>query len=260
MRTLHLLELELPMDDGMPSNAVKFRREYATNSTGPVSFLFSDGENVKSALAVAATLNLPARHFYVFDLRPQELASHPAVYFGAEAVYDLLGSDGIDPANLEDRELAMDYATERIIASPRVVKLLAGSAPAIKWTPVNSIEVAGWSALAIHESLPDPIFIPYPVEFGQNEGTDDRYWIRSDGRDVISDTNVAILSKVDLAASHSGRTPAGTFKWRRRLIASGKVMGLLTAANIRGLVRPLTPLLPESHSLSHPQSGKDKNT
>jgi hypothetical protein len=50
-------------------------------------------------------------------------------------------------------------------------------------------------------------------------------------------------------------------QWRRRLIASGKVIELLTAASVRGLIKPITPLLLQTHPLSqYEQGGKRKNT
>ena len=227
----------------LPAGDVFFR-QYATYKTGDITFEFPDERSLEEAHHFATNLGLRSAILHVFSLEQTDFANIPGIYFAPESVYGLFQGDRVNLEVLESRDLAVDYDTNRIVASDKTRHLL-GETRSISWSSLPRAARAGWSQLTIAKSLPDPIFIPTPLEMGHSEGIDDRYWVRSNGRDFLTKSNAAVLQQLGIAASDMGRTPTGAFSWDRRLVASGKVIEALIGANVKGLVRPLTPLLME---------------
>ena len=252
MRIRYLITAELfALASGPRPGAESFRREFAAYRTAIAShFRFDRAADVDRAEARLRELGLAGSRFYEFELPPQELAAHPAVYLGIDSVDDLLDGGEVDPENLGERELAVDFASRRLFARDRARACLSRHAPDLTWNHHSGGPVAGLYEIRIGRALPEPIAIPLAVEVNENPSPPGVHSVRSDGRDVITDGNARFLRRAGLAISRSAAVDGRVLTWPDRLVASGALMSDLLDAGIEGVLEPLAPLLPASHPLA----------
>jgi hypothetical protein len=147
-------------------------------------------------------------------------------------------------------EMAMDYQSERIVVTWRVKTLLESLSQGLQWEPVGGTAGREFVLMSVTEALPEPIIVPSPVFVGPNEHPPDTYAVQSDGRDVITDANIAKLKDVGIALSNEIKVKTKVVKHRPYLIALGTIIHALQSARVKGLLEPSSLLIPESHPLS----------
>lgn len=256
MKIVHKIETELYDNDGILTGGEEFLRRYPAQRYGKTTtFVFSEEGMLAEALSLLAKYGLKAERFYVFELDPNEVATYPAIYLGIYITYDLLIDNRVNEMQLNQAGIAMDYQSERIVVTPRVKKLLEGMTRGLQWESTEGTDRRAFVLMKVVEQLPEPIVVPSPVYLGLNERPPGTYAVRSDGRDVITNANISKLVEVGLAVSEEVETQSKVLRWRPRLVASGAVIHALQSASIKGLLEPISPLIPESHPLAH----KNKN-
>jgi hypothetical protein len=251
MEIMRKIQAELYSLDGILPGGSEFITRYAPYRTGrTTTYVFSEEHLFRDAMSLLSQYGLKAKTFYVFELNQDEIKAYPAVYIGIHDIDGLFVDDRVDDGRLGRFEMAMDYQSERIVVTLRVKDLLERISRGLKWEAVEGMAGQELVLMSVVEHLPEPIIVPSPVFIGPNEYPPGTYAVQSDGRDVITNANIAKLKGVGIAVSEDVRTKEKVMKWRPRLIASGEIEYALQSAKVKGLLEPISPLLPESHPLS----------
>jgi hypothetical protein len=251
MRTLHVIEAELYGAEGALPGAEEFMVAYAEDKTGPTTtYVFRDVRRMEDAAALLAEHGLKHTDFYIFDLEADEVSAYPAFYLGVHVVWNLFAHGTVDAAPLDEFDIVKDYETEHVVVSTEVRKILEDTTSGLTWSAVTGTDGQQRFLMMVTTDLSDPIDIPAPVEIAKNKYPIGTYSVRSDGRDVITMSNVSTLAETGIAVSHEARIPSGIVKWRARLLASGRVVSALRSAGVKGILEPLVPLITEAHPLA----------
>jgi hypothetical protein len=251
MEIMRQIEAELYSLDGILPGGSEFITRYAPYRIDrTTTYVFSDEHLFREAMSLLLQYGLKATTFYIFKLNQDEIKAYPAIYIGIHNIDGLLIDDRVNERQLGQAEMAKDYQSERIVVTLRVKNLLERMSRGLKWEPVEGMAGQEFILMSVVEYLPEPIVVPSPVYIGPNEYPPGTYAVQSDGRDVITNANIAKLKGVGLAVSEDVRVEEKSMKWRPRLIASGEIVHALQSAKVKGLLEPISPLLPESHPLS----------
>ena len=252
MEIIYQIEAELYDLDGILPGSKDFITRYAAHRVGPTTtYAFVDEYKLTEAMSLLARYNLKVEKFYVFKLRPEEFETYPAVYMGIYVIDNLLTDNKVNENQLNRAEIAVDYESERIVMTPRVKKLLERLAKDLQWELIQGTYGKELILMKVTEKLPEPIFVPSPLYVEPDEYPVGTYAVRSDGRDVITETNISKLMEVGVSVSYNVKKQSNVLRWRPRLIATGAVIHALQTANVKGLLETISPLIPESHSLAH---------
>lgn len=251
MEIMRQIEAELYSLDGILPGGDEFNTRYASYRTGrTTTYVFSDEHLFREAMSLLSQYGLKATTFYIFKLNQDEINAYPAIYIGIHNINGLLIDDRVNESQLGQAEMAKDYQSERIVVTPRVKNLLESMSRGLKWEPVEGMAGQEFFSMSVVEDLPEPIVVPSPVYIGPNEYPPGTYAVQSDGRDVITNANIAKLKDVGIAVSEDVKVKEKVMKWRPRLIASGEIAHALQSAKVKGLLEPISPLIPETHPLS----------
>lgn len=241
MKTHHLIEAFLFDSSGRKPGAEEFEAKYAANCPGKTtSYLFEDEKSAETAMTLLRKHGIDFERGYLFEVL--NVGMHPAFYFGRVSIDGLLREDSVNEKKMGTNDIATDFHSVRVIVSSRMRALLEERAQDVNW-----ITLAGknksWSELDVKTVLPDPIFLPHAIELGDSEEPDGTYWVRSDGREVISDANVAVLRKAGIAVSDTFRVHDRSRRWRPNLLIAGTVLQSILDRGYNGLLVPHVPLL-----------------
>jgi hypothetical protein len=251
MEILHQIEAELYSLDGILPGGSEFITRYAPYRLGrTTTYVFSDEHLFRDAMCLLSQYGLKATTFYIFELNQDEIKAHPAIYIGIHNIDGLLVDGRVSEGRLGQFEMAKDYHSERIVVTLRVKDMLERMSRGLKWEMVEGMAGQEFVLMSVVEYLPEPIVVPSPVYIGLNEHPPGTYAVQSDGRDVITNANIAKLKDVGIAVSEKIMVKTEVMKWRPRLIALGTIQHALQSAKVKGLLEPISPLIPESHPLS----------
>ncbi len=171
MKTLHILEVELYGDNGILPGAAEFAAAYEAYRRGPTltTFVFPDGDLLESALADLAARALAFQHIYTFKFRQAELLDYPGFSFGLPCLYDVLLGERVNLKALKKREMALDYASGRLVFAARIRDAIAPFIAGAHWRELES--AAGqWFSLEVQATLRDPLLILRPFEARRTPG------------------------------------------------------------------------------------------
>jgi hypothetical protein len=250
LKVMHVIDVWLYDNNDIIPGAEEFQKKYAAFRAKPLTrFVFSDESLLAEAQSFLREHNLKSQHFYQFQLQTDEIAAYPAIYFGINIADNIIPNRIVNPTLIGNLDIVKDYYTEQILFSPYAKIIIKNTTKGLELEDVDSVNGNKWARIKTIETLPEPIIIPKPLEFGVNDFPVGTYWVQSDGRDVITDTNVSKLKEVGLGVSHQVMIKSEVKNWRPRYIASGKVMHALQLAGILGLLQPFTPLITETDPL-----------
>jgi hypothetical protein len=251
MEIMRQIEAELYSLDGILPGGSEFITRFAPYRIDrTTTYIFSDEHLFRDALSLLSQYGLKATTYYIFRLNQDEIKAYPALYIGIHNIDGLLIDDQVNERKLGKADMAKDYQSERIVITLRVKNLLERMSKGMKWEPVEGMTGREFILMNVEEYLPEPVIVPSPVYIGPNENPPGTYAVQSDGRDVITNANIAKLKNVGIAVSGDVRVKEEVMKWRPRLIASGEIVQALQSAKVKGLLEPISPLLTESHPLS----------
>lgn len=252
MKTLHILEVELYGDSGILPGAAEFAAAYEPYRPGPTltNFVFPDGAALESALADLAARALAFQHIYTFKFRRAELLDYPGFGFGPPCLYDVLLGERVNLKVLKKREMALDYASGRLVFAARIRDAIAPCIADAHWRELES--AAGqWFSLEVQATLRDPLVILQPFEVTENAQPPETYRLIYDGRAVISDWDIETLRRCGLC--YAGRMTVNGVTLRRHpmpLLASGRLMHALHPF-LKGRAKTeFSALLTASHPLA----------
>jgi hypothetical protein len=251
MEIMRQIEAELYSLDGILPGGREFITRYAPYQlVRTTTFVFSDERLFRDARSLLSHYGLNAKTFYIVKLNKDEIQTPPAIDVGIHNVDSLLVDNRVNEGQLDQAEMAVDYQSGRIVVTPRVKNLLERITMGLEWEPMEGMGGQELYFMSVVESLPEPIVVHSPVYIGPNEHPPGTYAVQSDGRDSITNANIVKLKEVGLAMSEWIRTESAVMKCRPRLIASGAIVEALQSAKVKGLLEPVSPLIPESHPLS----------
>lgn len=234
--------------DGKPlpgvSEFVEKFAQFRTAQTG--NFSFPDKETARQAIAMANDVHLEPQLLYFFHVDPEAIPTGSVFYFAVDVEEDILEPGQVQSQLLTDVEVAIDLCYDVVLVNERLKDLLERNASGLQF---NAIEEKGWFRLDGISELPEPIVVPKTIYLSPNENPPGTWAVQSDGRDVLTQANVAWVHKHGLAVSHEVKTPADRLAWRPRVVISGSLLALLWQEKISGLASLLTPLLIEQDAL-----------
>jgi Spore coat polysaccharide biosynthesis protein F, CMP-KDO synthetase homolog len=233
--------------EGKPVAAADdFVKRFGPSQTAQAGiFSFRDKETARQALDAAAKDHLEPQLFYAFHVDAEAIATAPAFYLSVDVEEDILAPDGVQSHFLTNVEVALDLYFDVILVNQRVKDLLEKHAVGVQF---NAIDENGWFRLDGITNLPEPIVVPKPMYRSPNETPPGTWAVQSDGRDVLTEANLAWVREHGLAVSHEVKTPADRVAWRPRVVVSGNLLALLRQEKINGLTVQPAPLLTEQEA------------
>ena len=143
-------------------------------------------------MADLAARALAFQHIYTFKFRRAELLDYPGFGFGLPCLYDVLLGERVNPQALKKREMALDYASGRLVFAERIRDAIAPFIAGARWHTLES--AAGqWFSLEVQATLHDPLLILHPFEVTENARRPGTYRLVYDGRAVISERDIEPL-------------------------------------------------------------------
>lgn len=246
MHIYYEIEARLLDENGtLLPGAMDFQKRYQQFRPVPGNFVFSDKGAARDALSELEALRLVGKRLYRIEVDESEIESHPAFYLGIEVVMDLLSEKHLNLKYLTSADIAVDYASDTIVASNRVRHLLTMLGAKVDFRQIASTRLGDRFAMTVTTRLPDPLDMPMPVEIGSYEDEPELSSLRSDGRDIISAGNIAVVGDAGIAISDMFRSSGHDLRYKERIIASGTVMSALRGASVSGLLTPIVPLITE---------------
>ena len=216
--------------------------QFRTAQTG--NFSFRDKETARQAIDLANKDHLEPQLFYFFHIDPEAVGA--VFYFAVDVEEDILEPDHVQSHFLTNVEVAFDLNSDVFLVNQRVKDLLERHALGLQF---NAIDEKGWFRLDGIAELPEPIVVPRPMYLSPNVNPPGTWAVQSDGRDVLTGTNLAWVHEHGLAVSRAVKTPAERVAWRPRVVISGSLWALLRQEKINGLTAVPTPLLTEQDAV-----------
>ncbi|MBN1919831.1 MAG: hypothetical protein JW892_01190 [Anaerolineae bacterium] len=252
MEILHILEVELYGVSGILPGAMEFATAYEAYRPGPTltTFVFPEGVELESALADLAARALVFQHIYTFKFRWAELLDYPGFGFGLPCLYDVLFGEQVNLKALRKREMALDYASGRLVFAARIRDAIAPFIAGAHWRELES--AAGQAfALEVQATLRDPLLILQPFEVTENALCPGTYSLVYDGRAVISERDIETLRRCGLCYADRMTVNGVTLpRHPMPLLASGRLMHALHPF-LKGRAKAeFSALLTASHPLA----------
>jgi hypothetical protein len=139
-----------------------------------------------------------------------------------------------DAAPPGDGELVMlrDEDRHGTVASVSLIERLDEVTTGLEWVPVEGGDPLLRRLVGVPE-LPDPVAVPRGTVGWQ--ATDDGTWaVSSDGAELLTPASLDVVRRHGLAIAPACEVDGKILRWRRPVIASGRVLDLLNGLDMRG--------------------------
>lgn len=219
-----VLTFDAPVDDELRDALAKAGGRPDSYDTGWQ--VFSEQERDRAAAALEA-------RGIAYDIR-YELAPAPGDPTADLAAYlslDDLSEIDADPVALV---IALDGDAPVVVASAPLVELIAPHTGGLVWDDRPD----GLRSLVTAPELPDPVRVPRALSL--SEGTDGRWAVQSDGRELLTPDSLAVVRRSGLVLAPACTVDGATRRWRRPPIASGAVLTAIRDRDVHGVMGPPT--------------------
>jgi hypothetical protein len=195
------------------------------DSADPLAWLTPSSEVFTAIEGELKDRNVPFETFYELRPSPDEDSRQLAAGIGLRELTDL-------EASSDDLVLACDERTLATVASKKMVTLLGTMTSGAVFDPLVGHD--GFFVLTAAAELPEPVVVPNAMFL--SEGDDGVWAVQSDGRELLTTTNLEAVQKHGLVCAPRCVTAGQVLRWRRPLIFSGPVLVQLQAHDIQGLL------------------------
>ncbi|MFF9402934.1 hypothetical protein [Streptomyces sp. NPDC014744] len=170
--------------------------------------------------------NIGASYCVFFEYLPtaEDAPGNVAAYLWLDYFEDLRasGSESI---------FAYRRETSSIVASVPLAAEVKDFCNGSLWKRPKDLE--GFFELAEVPTLPEPVIVQRAVSLA--EGPDGKWGVQSDGRELLTRTNMETVAKSGIVQTVTCTVVDGTLKWTRPLIFCGRLLELLKERHVTGL-------------------------
>jgi hypothetical protein len=195
------------------------------DSSGPLAWLTPSPEAFTAIETELNDRNVPFTVFYEIRPSPEDDPGQLAAGIGLRDFAEL-------DATPEDLVLACDERTLATVVSRKMATFLEANTSKMVFDPLVGHD--GFFVITSVAELPDPVAVPQAMFL--SEGTDGTWAVQSDGRELLSATNLRVIQEHGVVAARYCVTAGKVLRWRRPLIFSGFILAQLRAENIQGLL------------------------
>jgi hypothetical protein len=171
--------------------------------------------------------NIPFAVFYEARPSPGDDVLRLAAGMGLRGLVEL----DVRPGDLV---LACDERTLATVVSREMATLLEAVTTGVVFDSLVGHD--GFFVLTVVAELPEPVVVPRAMFL--SEGTDGIWAVQSDGRELLTATNIRAIQEHGVVSAPSCLTAGKVLRWRRPLIFSGPVLAQLRDKDIQGLLSP----------------------